>query len=91
MQPIPVIVGKNLHEITNYYVVINDIKFEAASTLEAVDRSFKSCYSLQLDFSTLALYPLLASQQHIYGLKGEADINRPTVATFINDLKRCNN
>lgn len=88
MQPIPVIVGESLQKITKYYVVINNIKYIAASTLDAIDKTFKSCYSLQLDFSKIAVYPWSILQEHVYELKGECDINRPAVATLINDLKQ---
>lgn len=90
-QPLAAIIGDDLQNIKKHYVIINDIKFNTISTLGAIDGAFKSCYSLQLDFSKLAIYPFLVLQHHIYNLKGESDINRSAVSTFINDLKLAKN
>lgn len=87
-QPLPVIIGNSIISITKRLVVINDIQYEAKSTLECVDLTFKSFYSLQLKFSREAAYPWLFLKDAIYEIECEDDKLNPPIQTLINDLKR---
>lgn len=90
-RPLAAVIVDGLENITKHYVIINVIKLNAASTLGAIDGTFKSCYSPQLDYSKIAVYPFMVLQNYIFNLKGECDVARSAVSTFINDLKRSSN
>lgn len=82
------IIGDNINNITKRLVIINSIKYEADSTLECIDLTFKSFYSLQLEFSRYAAYPWLFLKDAIYEIKCDDDVLIPSIETLINDLKR---
>ncbi|KAH0546557.1 hypothetical protein KQX54_011459 [Cotesia glomerata] len=86
-QPLSVIVGETFESIVKYYLIINNIRYEASSVRDVIDLNFKSCFSFQLAFSKIALYPWLVLQQRIYDTQGETDEVRPSVSTFITTLK----
>ncbi|XP_044003521.1 uncharacterized protein LOC122849059 [Aphidius gifuensis] len=87
IQPLPVIVGESLTKIDKYYVIINDIKYEAISTLDAIDSAFKSFYSLQLDFPKISENIWILLQHRIYRITGETDKNKPELKRLINQMK----
>lgn len=87
-QPLSVLIGDTLSSITKRLVIINDIQYVVKSTIECVDLTFKSFYSLQLEFSRGAAYPWIFLKDVIYEIDSDADVVIPPLRTFINDLKR---
>lgn len=87
-QPLAVIVGKTLGSIEVCYVCINDLRYQVASVLRAIDVTFKSFFALQLDYPKDAAYPWMVVQSRIYGICGETDRIVPPVSKFIGDLRQ---
>lgn len=84
-QPIVSVVG--MSKIESYNVHINNITYQLASVLEAVDIAFKSFYAFQLSHPKESEYSWRVLQQKIYGIKGEKDGPvLPCIRTFITDL-----
>lgn len=87
-QPRVSVVGKNKIESCNVH--INNISYQLASVLQAVDIAFKSFYGFQLSYPKEAEYPWMVLQRKIYKIKGEKD--GPVVSsisTCITDLNNC--
>ncbi|KAH0552039.1 hypothetical protein KQX54_004478 [Cotesia glomerata] len=87
-QPIVSVVG--MSKIESYNVHVNNITYQLASVLEAVDIAFKSFYAFQLSYPKESEYSWMVLQQKIYGIKGEKDGPvLPCIRTFITDLNNC--
>lgn len=50
LQPLPIIVGLNLNEITASYVFINEIDYKVESPVRAIDVAFKSFHALHASY-----------------------------------------
>lgn len=49
-QPVAVIVGPSFDEIRQYFVVINNFRYEVETPLKSVDLVFKSCNALNIQY-----------------------------------------
>lgn len=82
-----IVIGKTLKKIDKCLVLINGVKYEAASTLEAIDRTFKSFYSLQVDYAPVANNIWVFIQKYLYGIDVAGESIPQTVTTLMNTLK----
>lgn len=83
LQPTPIVVGKNLDEVTSCYLFVDDHHYEAATPLKLVDMCFKIIHAQHF------LYPYEAEQvwyliQHgIYDIHTKWDKNFTSVSTVL--------
>ncbi|KAK3929469.1 Required for respiratory growth protein 7, mitochondrial [Frankliniella fusca] len=86
-QPIIILVGPSLSEISASYVQIQDVRYYVRTPLAAVDVCFKSFFALDLQYPSLA-YPIwLFIQKFFYNIVTEADSNVPRVVSVLSSLK----
>ncbi|KAF7994326.1 hypothetical protein HCN44_003416 [Aphidius gifuensis] len=83
-QPVVVVIGSDVKTIKKSIVVINNINYEAKSTLEAIDIAFKSFFSLQIKYPEIAENIWRAIQEKFYEIHVPGD--KPLTSTITNLL-----
>lgn len=86
LQPIPIIVGSSLDEITNCYVLVDDHMYEVPTPLKAVDLCFKTIHSQHLLYSAEAEQVWMLIQIGIYNIHTQWDKNYTSVNTLLSSL-----
>lgn len=87
-QPIPIIVGPTLHQISASYVSINDTLYKVETPLKAVDITFKILHVLDAKYSADAEIVWTFIQKYIYELETVYDKSFVSVSSLIGDLSR---
>ncbi|KAK3912992.1 Acetyl-coenzyme A carboxylase carboxyl transferase subunit beta, chloroplastic, partial [Frankliniella fusca] len=88
LQPFPVIVGPTENDITECFVVVNDIKYSVDNPLLAFDCAFKIYQVLNCNYPVQASYSWLFVQQALYKLSTKYDARIPSVERSVNDYNR---
>jgi hypothetical protein len=86
VQPVPVIVGKDINNITASYVCLNNVTYKVQSPLSAVDIAFKSYHIFQTKYPEEAEHVWTLIQLGIYKLETPFDKHFTSVNTFISEL-----
>lgn len=88
-QPICIIVGTTLGNITDSYCVVATETLRANSPLEALDLTFKAVHSLDLRYSpdAKALWRFL--QQAVYKITSPTDENIACLPALLSMYSRC--
>lgn len=84
MQPLIIVVGDH-HKITNFFVALDNIKFQFNSYLSALDFCFKIFYVLNLEYPHECSLVWTFVQQYFFDIKLD-EYSYPTIDTFIGDL-----
>lgn len=82
-----VTVGKNLSEITEFYLYIDDKKLKFPTFLSCLDTCFKVFHVLNLEYSKYSYGVWLFIQLYFYDIKTKYDKNISNVSGLISYLK----
>lgn len=85
LQPLIVAVGEEFH-YKRYYVVLDDVKYEFQSYLEAINFCFKLIYVLNLQYPPQCQSVWIFIQKFFFNVH-ESDQKNPVVDTLIKDLE----
>ncbi|KAK3918404.1 ATP synthase subunit 4, mitochondrial, partial [Frankliniella fusca] len=83
-QPFPVIVGPKENEITECFVVVDDIKYSLDSLLLAFDCAFMVYQVVNCNYPVQASYSWLFVQLALYKLSAKYDARIPSVGRNVN-------
>lgn len=83
LQPFIIVIGDKFH-YKEFYVVLDDIKYEFKSYMEAVEYCFKLIFVLNLKYPDESVNLWTFVQAFLFNIK--TSLNIPIVETFINDL-----
>lgn len=70
LQPMVIAIG-SIVNLTSFYVIINDIKYEATSLINAVNLSFQVFFALDAKYPVDSEMVWYFLQYHIYGITDE--------------------
>lgn len=83
IQPYIIIVGPSLNNIKTSYVCIDDVLYNASSTVEAIDICFKTFHVLQLNYPTASEHLWLLIQKCVFQFTTKWDTIVPTTEYII--------
>lgn len=86
LQPFPALIGPSVKEITDSYVVIDNVRYRVPSPLRAIDICFKSYQVLHANYPFQSDSLWLFIQKAVYDIHTEWD-NRPAVDTLVQQYK----
>ena len=87
LQPLIIVVGTTLSEITGFYVNIDDTRYRFQSVLAALDLCFKSFHVLHAEYPKPSEHIWLFLQKSIYSLNTKWDKRLPCAATLLATIK----
>jgi len=85
-QPFIIIVGPTLSEISNYFVVVDDVFYQLNSIIAAVDCCFKTIITFNAEYPVECETIWYFIQKGFYNLHTTFDKNFTTVNTFMSDI-----
>lgn len=86
LQPFPALVGLSIEQITDSYIVIDEVRYRVPSPLRAIDICFKSYHTLHANYPFQSESIWLFIQKALYDINTEWD-NRPAVDTLVQEYK----
>lgn len=90
VQPYIIVVGPTISEITHSYVSINNVLYNAASTLDAFDICFKSYHVFHVKYPVFSEHLWMLFQKSLYKFTTKWDKIIPHVEYLIDYLKNEN-
>lgn len=73
--------------MTEFYVILDDIKYKSETVLKAFDITFKTIHALNARYPPEGEHVWLLIQRLVYGIQTKYDRKIPHVETITNDLK----
>jgi len=86
LQPLIIIVGPSINEISKYFVLVNDTYYVLNSILTAVDTCFKIFHALNLLYPVESLPVWSFIQKGFYKIKTAYDSEYVSVNSLLSDL-----
>lgn len=86
LQPLVIIVGPNISQISQYYVLVDDTYYVLNSIVAAVDTCFKVLHALNLEYPVESLPIWTFIQKGFYKLKTAYDTEYVSVNSLLSDL-----
>jgi len=86
LQPLIIIVGPSINEISNYFVIVNDTYYVLNSIVVAVDTCFKIFHALNLLYPVESLPVWSFIQKGFYKIKTAYDSEYVSVNSLLSDL-----
>ncbi|KAK3926321.1 F-box protein [Frankliniella fusca] len=83
IQPFVAVTTKDEHTVTASYVIVDDIIWKTGSVLKAIDVCFKSCFTLDCEFSPEAAHLWLLIQRALYDITLPNDVSVSTVPSTL--------
>jgi hypothetical protein len=87
LQPMVIVVGPKINEISQYFVIVDDTFYELHSIVSAVDCCFKVIHALNAEYPTECLPIWTFIQKAFYKIKTNYDTEYVTVNSLISDLE----
>lgn len=87
LQPLIIVVGGNLTNITQFYVYFDKILYEFKSFLECLDCCFKLFQVLNLKYPTACIGVWNLIQKYFYEIETKYDIKSPSLSLLLKFLK----
>lgn len=86
VQPYVLIVGKDLNDVTGYYVIVDDVMYSVSNIMSAVDCCFKVIWALNASYSVESHDVWAFLQQSCYQLSSKYDKQSTALNTLLNDI-----
>lgn len=86
LQPMVIVVGPKINEISQYFAIVDDTFYELHSIVSAVDCCFKVIHALNAEYPTECLPIWTFIQKAFYKIKTNYDTEYVTVNSLISDL-----
>lgn len=86
LQPFIIVVGPSLKAISARYIIVNNVRYEATSTINAVDACFKIIFVLNAQYPAESTNVWQFIQTALFDLKTKYDKIYTTVTTLLTDL-----
>lgn len=86
LQPLPIIIGRDLDNIEASYVNVNNVLYNIDNPLKAVDICFKIYHVLNASYPVECEHVWLFLQKLVYAINTPYDKNFVSVNSFISDI-----
>ena len=87
VQPIIVLVGPSLSQISTSYVQVNNVRYKLRTPLAAIDLCFKTFFAMDAAYPSECYAVWLFMQRYFYDIYLKEDLNNIRVTSVISSLK----
>lgn len=85
IQPKIFVIGKDVNNLTEFYVTVNELTYKVETLLRAVDLLIKICFTFNLKYSAKSKYVWVFLQEYIFEIPSLEKIAK--VQNIINKIK----